>query len=106
MKTHNPWDTRRKALVGDLVESSKLPGTGRGTIREIRNVGKPQRLVYEVSSFGSTFQLERQDFVRVYYTADDDGSCESVEPKDTARSRCGAKLIDGRCDWCDFESPE
>jgi hypothetical protein len=79
-KRNNPWDTRRKVVVGDLIESRQLPGTGRGTVVAIRNEGKPQRLLYEILSFGCIFKLERQEFVRVYYTADDDGSCESVEP--------------------------
>jgi hypothetical protein len=80
MKSHMPFEVRKKVVVGDLVESSRLPGTGRATVRAIRNTGKPQRQVYEVRGFGVTALLERGEFKRVYYTAADDGSCECVEP--------------------------
>lgn len=80
MKRHAPFEVRKKVIVGDLVESNRLPGTGRATVVAIRNAGKPQSLVYEVRGFGVTTLLERGEFKRVYYTAADDGSCECVEP--------------------------
>jgi hypothetical protein len=86
MNKHYPWEVRKKVHVDDMVISPHFDG--KGWIKDIRNEGKPQQLVYHVLlsalyyGYAKTIKLSRDQFTRVYYdTVSDDGSIEVIEPK-------------------------
>jgi hypothetical protein len=83
---HYPWEVRKKVHISDMVVSPLF--LGKAWIKDIRNEGKPQRVVYHVQlsemhyGYDKVIKLSRDKFTRVYYdTIADDGSIETVEPK-------------------------